>query len=98
MTGELLSLRAFLSLGAVIALLVFCLWALRRGALRFPSLGGRAPILVESAASLGDRRSLAEVTIEGRRLLIGMTPAAVSLLTELAPREGAPGDGRGGTA
>ena len=34
---------------------------------------------------LGDRRSLVIVSVEGRRLLLGLTPAQVSLVTELAP-------------
>lgn len=82
---DLLSLRAFLSLALVLALLAGVLWALRRGALRLPSLRPRADIVVETATSLGDRRSLAIVRVEGRRLLIGLTPAAVSFLTDLQP-------------
>jgi flagellar biogenesis protein FliO len=33
---------------------------------------------------LGERRSLVVVSVEGRRLLLGLTPAQVSLVTELA--------------
>jgi flagellar biogenesis protein FliO len=38
---------------------------------------------VESAVSLGERRSLVIVTVEGRRLLLGVAPNSVSLVTEL---------------
>ena len=34
---------------------------------------------------LGERRSLMVVAIEGRRLLLGLTPMQVSLVTELTP-------------
>ncbi|HET9369349.1 MAG TPA: flagellar biosynthetic protein FliO [Vicinamibacterales bacterium] len=38
---------------------------------------------VEGALALGDRRSLVIVTVEGRRLLLGLGPGHVSLVTEL---------------
>ncbi len=44
---------------------------------------------VETAVPLGERRSLVIVAVEGRRLLLGLTPAQVSLVTELR------GDGSG---
>jgi len=84
---DLLSLRAFLSLLVVLALLMAALWALRRGALRLPALKARTEIVVETATSLGDRRSLAIVRVEGRRLLLGLTPSAVSFLTDLQPAQ-----------
>jgi flagellar biogenesis protein FliO len=40
---------------------------------------------VETALSLGDRRSVAIVAVEGRRFLVGLTPAQISLVTELGP-------------
>jgi flagellar biogenesis protein FliO len=46
------------------------------------------PVAVEIAIPLGERRSLVIVTVEGRRLLLGMTPTTVSLVTEL--RAGVP--------
>jgi flagellar biogenesis protein FliO len=36
--------------------------------------------------SLGERRSIAIVGVEGRRLLIGLTPTTISLLTDLTPK------------
>jgi flagellar protein FliO/FliZ len=64
----------------VIALLAAASWALRRSPLFRRS---RQSIAVETVVSLGERRSLAIVTIEGRRLLLGLTPANVALVTEL---------------
>ena len=54
-----------------------------------PGSGAAEPDLsrkvdVESAISLGERRSLVIVSVEGRRLLLGLTSTQVSLITELA--------------
>lgn len=65
-----------ISLGVLAALA----WGLRRTA----SLRRRnQPISVETAVPLGERRSLVIVAVEGRRLLLGLTPTQVSLVTEL---------------
>ncbi len=40
---------------------------------------------VETALALGERRSLVIVTVEGRRLVLGLAPNHVSLVTELKP-------------
>lgn len=74
--------RTLGALAVVLALLGACLWLLKRGA-----LGRRGPtgLQVESALSLGDRRSLVVVQVEGRRLLLGLGPGHVSLVTELGP-------------
>jgi flagellar biogenesis protein FliO len=40
-------------------------------------------VTVETAVSLGDRRSLVIVSVEGRRLLLGLTPGQIALVTEL---------------
>lgn len=76
--------RTTAALGVVLALLVGLLWLLRKstGARR----GGRG-LAVEAALSLGERRSLAIVVVEGRRLLLGLGPGQVSLVTELRPHE-----------
>ncbi len=34
---------------------------------------------------LGERRSLVIVAVEGRRLLLGLTPTQISMVTELGP-------------
>jgi flagellar protein FliO/FliZ len=57
-------------------------WLLRRGAATRRS---RLPVSVETAVPLGERRSLVIVAVEGRRLLLGLTPGQVSLVTELQP-------------
>lgn len=71
---------------AAIAVLAAAAWLLRRGtALRRPNQA----IAVETAMPLGERRSLVIVAVEGRRLLLGLTPGQVSLVTELRPPFGA---------
>lgn len=78
--------RAVVGLIVVLGLLLGLAWLARQGRLRLPgSARGRAAVSVEAAVPLGDRRSLVIVSVEGRRLLLGLTPAQVSLVTELAP-------------
>ena len=83
-----------LALLAVLALFAALAWALGRGQAGPLSavLGRRVkgPVVVEPGASLGERRSLVIVSVEGRRMLLALTPAGVSVVTELAP--GAPGE------
>jgi flagellar biogenesis protein FliO len=47
------------------------------------TLGLLAALAWFTAVPLGERRSLVVVTVEGRRLLLGLTPTQVSLVTEL---------------
>ena len=84
--GPSLSGQAFLSVFVVVGIVGAAAWALRRtNAVR----RGKLPIAVETAVSLGERRSLVVVSVEGRRLLLGLTPQSVSLVTELkTPPEG----------
>jgi flagellar biogenesis protein FliO len=72
--------RSILVAVIVIGLLAAASWALRRSTTFTRT---RKAIAVETVVSLGERRSLAIVTIEGRRLLLGLTPANVALVTEL---------------
>jgi flagellar protein FliO/FliZ len=72
--------RALLVVTLVIGLLALAAWLLRRHA---PSRGIRQAVTVETAVSLGERRSLVIVGVEGRRLLLGLTPGSISLVTEL---------------
>ncbi len=66
----------------VIAILAAASWLLRRSArLRRPG----QLLSVETTLPLGDRRSLVVLVVEGRRLLVGLTPGQISLVTELAP-------------
>jgi flagellar biosynthetic protein FliO len=75
-----LGLRSFLALAVVGALLAAAVWALRRVN---DTRRGKQVLSVESALPLGDKRSLVIVAVEGRRLLIGVAPNGVSLVTEL---------------
>lgn len=67
--------------GAVITIgvLAALAWVLRRGSLRRTG----QPVTVETAVPLGERRSLLIVSVEGRRLLLGVTPAQITFVTEL---------------
>jgi flagellar protein FliO/FliZ len=77
-----LGLRSFLALAIVGVLLAATVWGLRRVT---DARKGRQLLSVESALSLGDKRSLVIVAVEGRRLLVGVAPGSVSLVTELQP-------------
>lgn len=73
-------LRSFLALAVVGVLLAATVWGLKRVT---DARRGRQLLSVESALSLGDKRSLVVVVVEGRRLLVGVAPGGVSLVTEL---------------
>ena len=77
-----LGLRSFLALAVVGVLLAAMVWGLKRVT---EGRRGRQLLSVESALSLGDKRSLVIVAVEGRRLLVGVAPGGVSLVTELQP-------------
>ena len=83
--------RSLLAIAVVFGLLGALAWAARRGRLGFFT---RQPshVRVEATVPLGERRSLMVVAIEGRRLLLGLTPMQVSLVTELTPPSPAPLD------
>lgn len=76
-------LRLVLSLVVVLGVFAGCLWVLRRGGLPARFGKGPRPVQIETAVGLGDRRQLVIVAVEGRRLLLGVTPMQVSLVTEL---------------
>ena len=70
----------FAAIFIVIGLLAAGAWALKRST----SYGKSSKSLtVETGVSLGERRSLVIVSVEGRRLLLGLTPAQISLVAEL---------------
>ena len=73
--------RTAAALALVLAMLVGLGWFLRRTA---QGRRHRRALSIEAALALGERRSLAIVTVEGRRLLLGLAPNCVSLVTELA--------------
>jgi flagellar biogenesis protein FliO len=85
MNGALVTVRALGSLVAVLGLLGLFVWALRRGSLKLSSLAPKGTIAIETAMSLGERRSIAIVGVDGRRLLIGLTPTTISFLSDLTP-------------
>lgn len=78
--------RALLTAFIVVALLAALAYYLRRG---LPASRLRQAVTVETAVSLGERRSLVIVAVDNRRLLLGMTQQQVSLITELGPPDGA---------
>ena len=77
-------MNSFLAVLIVLGLVAALAWLLRRGSLgAFTGRGGA--INMETAVSLGGRGSLVIETVEGRRLLLGLTPTTMSLVTELGP-------------
>lgn len=69
----------------VLGLMAALLWLVKSGHLgRFTPRS--AGVGVETAISLGERRQLVIVSVEGRRLLLGVTSAQVTLVTELQAR------------
>jgi flagellar protein FliO/FliZ len=80
------AVRGLVSVAVVIALLGLFVWLVRRGTFGGTALRRSAAVSVETAVPLGERRSLVIVTVDGRRLLLGLTPMQVSVLTELVPR------------
>lgn len=80
-----LTARAVVVAIVVVGLIAAAAWALRRSA---PLRPARLSVAVETAIALGERRSLVVVSVEGRRLLLGLTPAQISLVTELRPPAG----------
>jgi flagellar protein FliO/FliZ len=76
--NELLAVVIVLGLVGVLA------WLARKGHLG-PLSAKAAGVAVETAISLGERRQLVIVVVEGRRLLLGVTAAQVTLVTELSP-------------
>lgn len=70
----------------VLALLLAGMTVLRR--VRGTAFGGAMPIRVLASASVGGRQNIVVVEVEGRRLVVGVGPAGMELLADLA--EGAP--------
>jgi len=75
-------MNTFLATLIVLALVAALAWLARRGPLARLASAGK-PVAVETAIPLGERRSLVIVSVEGRRLLLGLTPTNISLVTEL---------------
>jgi flagellar biosynthetic protein FliO len=79
-----LGLQSLLAVLVVLGLVAALAWLARRGAFGALRAGTRA-VTVETAVPLGERRSLVIVAVEGRRLLLGMTPTQISMVAELGP-------------
>jgi flagellar biosynthetic protein FliO len=75
--------RGFAATLVVLGLVGALAWIVHKKGFPIGRKNGRA-VIVESAVPLGERRSLVVVAVEGRRLLLGLTPVQVSLVTELA--------------
>ena len=76
-------MNELIAVTVVLALLGGVLWLLKSGLLRRLAVRSSA-VAVETAVSLGERRQLMIVAVEGRRLLLGVTAAQVTLMTELS--------------
>jgi flagellar biosynthetic protein FliO len=74
-------MNSLLAVVIVLGLVGALAWLLRSGHRPFRATG--SIVGVETAISLGERRQLVIVAVEGRRLLLGVTSAQVTLVTEL---------------
>ncbi len=77
------SIRSLVAVLLVMAVMAAVAWVFRRGVPRWRGARPASPVQIETAVSLGDRRSLVVVSVEGRRLLLGVTPSQVTLVTGL---------------
>jgi flagellar protein FliO/FliZ len=84
-----LGIQSLFAVVVVLGLVAALAWLLRRGGFGALRPGSRN-ITVETAVPLGERRSLVIVAVEGRRLLLGMTPGQISMVTELDAVAAAP--------
>ena len=84
------AIRGLVATAVVLGLIVVLAWLVKRGSLVLPGRRTSAPVAVETAIPLGERRSLVIVAVEGRRLLLGLTPSTVSLVTELSTTAASP--------
>ena len=82
------SIRGLLAVLLVMVVMAAAAWVFRRGVPRWPGARQSSPVQVETAVSLGDRRSLVVVSVEGQRLLLGVTPNQVTLVTGLRDTPG----------
>ena len=78
-------MNGLLAVLVVLGLVGALAWLLRSG--RLGQFAAKGSIVgVETAVSLGERRQLVVVAVEGRRLLLGVTSSQVTLVTELQGR------------
>ena len=81
MTG--IGVQSLLAVLIVLGLVAALAWLARKGA--FAKLRRGGAVMIETAVPLGERRQLVIVAVEGRRLLLGITPTQISMVTELGP-------------
>jgi len=82
--GATAALRGVAATVFVLGLLLMLAWLVKRGTIALPGRRGPGAVQIETSVPLGERRSLIIVSVEGRRLLLGLTPMQVSLVTELS--------------
>ena len=70
-----------LSLGFVLLLVVGAVWAMKRLSVGMP--GSRSPLKLIGGTLLGGKERVVVVELEGKWLVLGVTPQSVNLLTEL---------------
>lgn len=91
-TSTTLSLVTQMSgaLATVVLLIIACGWLARRCGFIGHSSNSGAAIVVKSSYSLGQRERLVVIEIDGQRLLLGVTPGAITRLGRLTHSEDAP--------
>jgi flagellar protein FliO/FliZ len=73
--------RMTLALLIVLAVLFAAAWAMRQ--FKLFNRGGRGILQVEQGINLGPKERAVLITVQGRRLLLGVAPGCVNLLLEL---------------
>jgi flagellar protein FliO/FliZ len=81
--GTTAALRGLAATIVVLGMLLTLAWLLRRGTITLPGRRAQQLVHIEATTPLGERRSLVVVSVDGRRLLLGLTPGQVSLVAEL---------------
>src|SRR5262249_48524729 len=72
--GAVSAWRGLFAIVVVLGLVGLLAWLIRRGHLPIGLRSSRSAVSIESAVPLGERRSLVIVAVEGRRLMLGLTP------------------------
>lgn len=88
-TSTTLSLVTQMSgaLAMVVLLIIACGWLARRCGFIGHARNRDAAIAVKSSCSLGQRERLVVIEIDGQRLLLGVTPGAITRLGRLTQTE-----------
>ncbi|GLR07558.1 flagellar biosynthetic protein FliO [Mixta theicola] len=72
------------ALAIVVLLIISCAWLARRCGLAGHARAHGSSIAVKSSYSLGQRERLVVVEVDGQRLLLGVTPGAITRLGRLS--------------